>query len=513
MEDYNGCFFVGNTARNLMMDSRAFATWFHSRWFVICLALPLAGCVAIAVAFPAADAFVAGELGLWLAFVASLRILSDQRLLNPVQAGALLFYFWFGVGPVVILLFGLSAGIGDEAWRFYPAGTNSLPFVACGLVFYALAARAGARFVRSRGWGFRWLAAGQTSLEGRTLVTFFLLGGGLVLLLEVLPALGIQGISSVNFLGGKRTDIWWVGVLDTLSTVLALANVVAISSIVAPRLRRLRHLPLIGIAVLLFLLARSLSSGWKGQFLFPMAWVAIAFLTERQRPPLILLASLAAVFLLFLEPFVFEARNETRIRGVVDPAGRVEVFQEVLQKQLQGNWREPDPSSQMFHLQALFRGIFPLAGGLLERCTATEGPWHGDTIEGAVFGIIPRAFYPEKPDGNTGNFFSRDVGGTMGLLDPANEENSVAISIPIEIAGNLGWLLGLASFAILGFIWATLSALVLGPDPALHPWNPYFVLTTVLFESPLVALLAQGRDFLILGAFIALVWRLQGWRL
>ena len=89
-----------------MTHSRASATWFHSRWLVICLALPLAGCIAIAVAFPAAGVFVAGEVALWLAFVGSLRLLSNQRLLNPVQAGALLFYFWFGVGPIVILLFG-----------------------------------------------------------------------------------------------------------------------------------------------------------------------------------------------------------------------------------------------------------------------------------------------------------------------------------------------------------------------------------------------------------------------
>jgi hypothetical protein len=72
-----------------MTDSPSAATWFHSRWFAICIALPLTGCIAIAVAFPAADAFVAGELALWLAFVASLRILADQRLLNPVQAVAL----------------------------------------------------------------------------------------------------------------------------------------------------------------------------------------------------------------------------------------------------------------------------------------------------------------------------------------------------------------------------------------------------------------------------------------
>lgn len=485
-------------------------TWLRSRWCVACLALPFLACLVVVAVFPDGRPFAVWQLVLWLAFVGALALLSDQRLLNPVQAGALFFYSWFGVGPLVILLFGLNAGIGDETWRFYPAGTRSLPFVACGLVLYALAARAGARFVGRRRWGFRCFAAGQTALEGRTLVTFFVLGGSLVLLLEVLPALGIQGISSVNFLGGKRTDVWWVGVLDSLSTVLTLANVVAISSIVAPRLRRLRHLPLIGVGVLLFLLVRSLSSGWKGQFLLPVAWLAIAFLTERQRPPLLLLASLAAVFLLFLEPFVSEARNEARIRGVVDPAGRVEVFQEVLRNQLQGNRQKPDPSSRMFHLNALFRGIFPLAGGLLERCTATEGPWHGDTIERAVFGVIPRAFYPDKPDWEVGNFFARDVGGTMGLLDPANEEHQAAISIPIEIAGNLGWLAGLSSFAILGFAWATLSALVLGPDPALHPWNPYFVLTTGVLESPLLALLAQGRDFLILGAFIALVWRLQG---
>jgi hypothetical protein len=134
-------------------------------------------------------------------------------------------------------------------------------------------------------------------------------------------------------------------------------------------------------------------------------------------------------------------------------------------------------------------------------------------LEGAVLGIIPRAFYPAKPVGDAGNFFSRDIGGPMGLLDPANTDHSAAISIPIEIAGDLGWIAGLFSFAVLGFVWAALSALALGPDPALHPWNPYFVLTTVLFESALVALLAQGRDFVILAAFIALVWRLQGRRL
>lgn len=488
-------------------------SWLRSKWCVVSLAFPALACLAEAVAYPEARVFAAWQLVLWLAFVGALALLADQRLLNPAQAGALLFYFWFGLGPIALLAYGLTHGNAPEAWETLAHGVPALPVASAGLLLYAAAAFGGTRLARDRGWRLRTFGAGQAAFAPATLFSFWAAGGAAAGILALLPVLGLPGISIVNFLGAKRTDVWWAGVLDTATVLATFANVVAIGSIVRRSLRTWRFLPLAGAAILAGLLALALSSGWKGLFLFPVAYLAVAYLTDRQRPPFLLLGALAAVFLLFLEPFVFAARIEAQAQGVVEPGDRVALFRDVLAS---GRWRErsaADASTGLFHLGALFRGIYPLAGRVVELSSATSGPFAGLTVRQGLSGVVPRAFFPDKPDLNIGNFFSQEIGAPAGLTDPGNAEHSAAIGIPFEVAGNFGIAAGLGAFAVLGFAWALASALLLGPDPASHPLNPWFVLLTVLFESPLLALLAQARDLVIVVALVAVVWRLQGRRL
>jgi hypothetical protein len=489
------------------------AGWLRSRWCVACLALPVFACLTEAVSFPDARVFATWELVLWLAFVGALALLADQRLLNPVQAGALLFYFWFGLGPIVLLGYGLTHGNAPEAWAALVHGVPSLPVVSAGLLLYAAAASSATRLARARGWHLRAFGAGQAAFAPVTLFSFWAAGCAAAGILALLPVLGLPGISVVNFLGAKRTDVWWAGVLDTATTLAVFANVVAIGSIVRRGLRTWRFLPVVGGAILAGLLVLALSSGWKGLFLFPVAYLAVAYLTDRQRPPVLLLGALAAVFLLFLEPFVFAARIEAQARGIVETGDRVELFREVLTS---GRWRErsaADASTGLFHLGALFRGIYPLAGRVVTLSSATSGPFAGLTVRQGLAGVVPRAFFPDKPDLNIGNYFSHEIGAPIGLTDSTSVEHSAAISIPFEIAGNFGIAAGLGTFAVLGFVWAFASALLLGPDPARHPLSPWFVLLTSLFESPLLSFLAQGRDLVIVVALVAVIWRIQGRRL
>ncbi|MHB1326347.1 MAG: hypothetical protein ACYDGS_04770 [Thermoleophilia bacterium] len=79
-----------------------YCDWFRSRWF----RLSLAGMVSLATftgpETGAPATYVLGQIALGLSVYLSLLFLADRPLINPIQAVVAVFYWWFGVGPVVI---------------------------------------------------------------------------------------------------------------------------------------------------------------------------------------------------------------------------------------------------------------------------------------------------------------------------------------------------------------------------------------------------------------------------
>ena len=471
------------------------------------------GIAAVAYLYPNSRAFAAGQCALLLALVAALALLARFPLLDPVQAGVVLIYLWFGLGPVTILLAAVAKGSALAAWDEQSHGVLALPLVAVGLVLYAAAGRAALRVTSLFGPHFHFFGWGLSCFRPSTLLALGAIGLGSSFLLGILPSAGIDGLTVVNFLGGTRTEIWWVGVLVAVARVFLFAAVVAMSSLVLPTVRTTRYLPLAGLCVLAALMTQAVVSGSKGALMFPFACLCLALLHRRQRPPWALVLAAALSFLVLVEPFVMTARSVSLERNDVTNEQRIATFEEVLRGAVFGAGLSAYGGDPSLKVDRLFRGIFPVAGEALRDVDAFSGPWRGQTLLTGVQIVIPRAFFPEKPDSNVGNFFSREIGARFDPAEANDFFNSIAISLPVEVAANAGWVAGLCTFAGLGALWGLLSGSFLGPEPSRHPLSPYFVLLTMNFETSLGAFLAVLRDHMFPVAAVALVWLIQSRKL
>lgn len=474
----------------------------------------MAGGIAAASHFyPDSGAFVAGQSLLLLALVAALALLARFPLVDPVQAAVAFFYLWFGLGPVAVLLHGVAIDARDASWASEAPGVPSLPFVAAGLVLFAAAGRTALLVTGRRGPRAGFFGAGQARFDVGSLAWFAAIAAVCWSVLFVLPLIGVQAITALDYLGGTRTEIWWAGVLLAVSDIGLFASIVALGSLVSPALRSSRLLPAAGILVLAALTALAVTSGSKGRLLYPIAVLAVFWTGRRQRPPWLLVGVGAAVFLVAVEPFVMTARNVVQRRGATTPAERIAIFEEVFNESLFGSGLHAYGGDERVKVDRLFRGIFPAAGEALRGASAFDGRWHGETVVRGLLATVPRAILRDKPDSDVGNFFSREILPTWQPSMATEYFNSIALTVPVEFAANWGWIGGLLAFAGLGALWGALSGIFLGPSPARHPLCPFFVLLSMNLEMPFGAFLATLRNLVFTVLAVALVWLVRGRRL
>jgi hypothetical protein len=414
-----------------------------------------------------------------------------------------LFYWWFGVGPVVTGAFYLLAGSPTDAVYAQENGMESLWIVAIGLPLYAFVARRTLAWLETRNVYARFLMPQGHLYKTRTLLTYLVVGTLAGLAVQLTSVLGIQGISIVNYLGGTRVDALWVGLLNAITGVSVFATVGIMVSLSASRRITPWWLKVIGVLIILHALIGALTSGWKSSFLMIFLYIICARLSMRQRPPWYLIVALVLGFLFVVEPFVFSVRNLARQLDAQSPSDRIEIFRNALSE----GALVPQVDWQSIRVDSLFRGIYPLAGELGRRNSLFEGYWSGETIKWGFQVLVPRALSPDKPDQNIGNFFSRTVASDIGVSSPDDYLNNVAVSIPFEFLGNYGWLAGVFSFPLIGFFWALLCGWLLSAHRISdHPLSPFMTAMAMGMEQSLGAYLAGLRDLAIPLVVMVFIW-------
>ena len=289
--------------------------WFRTAWFQGGLAGLLVLIIAVSLAARADFQFLCGELALTLSFYLSLFLLSDRPLIDPVQAGALAFYWWFGVGPVVISGFSLLIGATANAVAVQEAGMQSLWIVAIGLPLYALASRTIMAWLRAKRLYARFLMPRGRLFKPRTLLLYWLVGTIATLAVRALSVAGVQGIIAVNYLGGTRTDIWWVGVLNAVGGVTGFAVAAIMVSLSTAWKSSPRWLRALGLVIVVQTLVGALTSGWKSSFVYLLAYIIVARTSRIQRVPWGMILVGALGFLLIVEPFVTSSRQVAALAG------------------------------------------------------------------------------------------------------------------------------------------------------------------------------------------------------
>lgn len=450
--------------------------------------------------------YLAGQLVLILSVYLSLFILSDKPLINPIQTVVGLFYLWFGIGPVVTSAFYLLIGDPDKASLVQEAGRESLWIVSLGLPLYAIAARKTLHLLNAKKVFARFLMPRGYLFRPSTLLIYGMVGLSAKMAILGLTALGIHGITAVNFLGGTRTDIWWIGVLNSIGDVFSFATVGIMFSVAAPR--RMSPWWLKGIAILIILqaLAGALTSGWKSAFIIIFFYIICARVSITQRVPWhLVLASLLAI-LFVIEPFVSSTRIQAQIAGAESPADRKEIFRQALAEGTlteKRDWKE-------IQVALLFRGIYPLAGELVRSNSFLNGYWGGKTIAWGLQILVPRALMPDKPPSDIGNFFARTVGVDTGISTPENYDLSIALSIPFEFVGNFGFLPGVLTFPLIGLFWALICGWLLSSSRiSNHPFSPLLCSVAFTMESAFGTFLAGLRGYAIPLVVMAFIWILR----
>ncbi len=466
--------------------------------------------VLTALATEATWEYLLGQLSLALSVYVSLYILSDRPLISPIQAVVFVFYWWFGVAPVVSAVHAYLAGAPIRAIYYQETGKEALWIVAFGLPLYAIAARRTLDWLEERTRHARFLMPDGYFYKPRTLLVYWCVGWLASVAVRGLELLGIQGITEVNYLGGTRTDIWVVGVLLQMGRISDFATVSVMGYLSAPARSVPWWLKAIGVALIVQAMAGALTSGMKFAFVSLFLVIICARLSTTQRLPWRFVLLVLFLYLAIVEPFVMSARQLATVVHASTSSEREAIFLDYFLEEgikIRSDWRD-------WKVNSLFRGIYPLAGEVVRTTSLLEGVWDGSTILWGLEVIVPRILSPEKPESSIGNFFSRTVGVSAGITSPQDYINSVAISIPFELVGNFGWWAGVLFFPLFGLLWTFICGWLLSASRISdHPLSPMFVIMTMGVEQPLGSFLASVRNLVMPLAVAMFLWILLRKRL
>jgi hypothetical protein len=438
--------------------------------------------------------YLAGQIVLGLCVFLAFYLLADRPLFNPVQAVVAIFYWWLGVGPAVIATWNFMIGQTEAALQVEEAGTEAFWIAAPGVLLYALTARLTLAWFAKTGVCARFLLPAGGNYRPKVLIIYYLLAVLATVAVRLLQAVGIIGLQEIDFLGGTKTNIWWVGVIAAVGSLSPFVNSSLMTALVAPW----KKIPasiriLIGVMVVQTMLF-ALFGGWKGPLVFLGAYYVCAYVSRWQRPPWLMLAFGTVVFVTVIEPFVDYSRNVAIVSQAGNSADRENVIVNVLknpQAFLPTRVEEMDPA-------IFFRGISPLAGELVRRNEPFNGKWDGYTIKWGLESLVPRVIMPDKRDNTIGAFYTMELSD-----DPTAGENDVyteskAISIPFEFVGNFGWCAGILAFGLLGVTWSLWCGWLLSPARlSSHPLTPYLVLSAMIMEQSFGNYLGMFRMLLI----------------
>lgn len=473
-----------------------------SRWItkppivVFCYG-PVLGLFLLSFAVPVPGVTLLAQMVLGLSAFLSLRVLSDQPLLNPIQAFVLLFHWWFAVGPAVCAIFYWASGNGYVMEAYLPGDPAAVWVVSAGLPLYAVLARATTRIMSRSNWRAGFLCPAGTFYRFRTVIAFTVIAALVQVVLLIFGHYNLYPYETTHYLGRQLTTSVGLAMVACMAPVGYFALLALLPYLAGPRTTgswKLKTLAIVGLAVST---GFALTSGSKGLIVQPAMWAVAIYVTWRQRVPWLVLIGASLTFLLFVEPFVAFTRMAAQKISLTS-ADQQAFFMESLEQFSFGDisWRE-------WNVESPFRSIYPRATRVAAQSGLVGGPWGGEALRDDLSTIIPRALYPDKPDANLGHYFAEQLGDPSAIYPTQN----IAISAPFEFVGDYGWLAGVASFALIGLTWPVLICFLLTPARlSTHPLMPYLLSLLLVFEQGAGQFINSAKTLVFPFAAVAAIW-------
>jgi hypothetical protein len=482
--------------------------WIRARWLTGTLLGVVAASWMIGLLSGCDLVYLLSQTVLAGAVYASLVLLADRPLLNASQAPIFLFYWLFGLAPIASSAFELAIGSVQKAAKIQNDSSAVLFLVAAGLPLYGVAARTALATMKSWDFSVSFLEPSRRNYAFHTVAICLAVGLGASYFLRQLADSGESAVIESNYLGGVMLDAWWLGPLSVLPILVGLANSSLMTEMLAPRQMRDTRLFILGIVMLLITLGTAITGGWKGAFMLLFLFLASAYTTRYQRPPIVAILIGSLLFALVIEPFVSYGRRQAELHGVTSSAERQELFTGAV-----GDVEEFVPSKlEEVRVESFFRGIVPIAGEILRQSDAFEGAWEIDTIGWGMLTLLPRFLFPDKPALNIGNYIAGTIGFSIGQIAPDDEITNVSPSIIFEVVGNYGWVAGIIVFPVIGFLWTAFWSLVLSIARfETHPLSPFAIAFSLHLEAPFGHFMTPLKNFatlLVLLLAVSLAYRL-----
>ena len=289
----------------------------HKVWFMSSLATVITLAMIVGFITSAPLSYLIGQLLLGATVYISVFILSDKPFLNPVQAVIFLFFWWFGVGPTSIAVSYLFWGKYNEALQAQTSGMESLWIVIPGLILYAIVANFAIKYFSKMRIYARFLLPDGENYRPRFLIFYSVVVGFSILSLMALRKIGLQGQEDVSFFGGKRTTIWWVGVIAAIGSSLPLINSALMSCLVKPWGEISRVQKILIVSTIILTVSNALFGGWKSPIAILGFYYVCAYISRYHRPPWRFILICTVLFVAIITPYVNYGRSLAIMSGAM----------------------------------------------------------------------------------------------------------------------------------------------------------------------------------------------------
>ena len=468
--------------------------WIYRPWVILCCFAPAIIIVLVNTVENGSFLNSFWHIVLVFSIFASLTILSDRPLLNPIQVFVFLAYGWFSLGPCVEVLWNMWWQGGADVEYLIERGVKTLWVFCLGLPLYAATSRSVLNLMERKKLWLKFLQPFGNYFRPKTLFIFLSVG---LITTALLNLFHISGVNPLG-LGVIEQPSWTIYLINALTGVSSM-GAVGIFWYIAARKGEVPPLwRTLGWIMLIFSVVMAIPSSSKGAIVYPFAIIIIILTTKKQHPPFKLLFIFILVFYFIVLPFVTDLRYLAQSETLTSKSDAKELLLEYVKTFKFKDVRERAD----FDPAVFFRSIYYYAGIVADRSNIFSGPWGGYTYKTGFLALIPRVIWPEKPDLNIGNYVASDI----GAFPESDHLTNIGVSLPIEAWGNFGAFAAVLSFGFIGIMWSLVCGLALSPQRLHdHPIAPIFVLQTMGFEGVLGHFLSgtlKMYPFMLFGAWI-----------